>query len=81
MISHLVVVPTPWFAKSDAKGAARITAPAGRYRLELWHPRLVAPLTREVVLADGTPAREDFALTLKPDRRVRRPPGSKGAGY
>lgn len=81
MISHLVVVPTPWFAKSDAKGEARVAAPAGRYRLELWHPRLSAPLTREVVLVDGTPAHEDFALTLKPDRRVRRPAGSKGAGY
>jgi plastocyanin len=81
MISHLVVVPTPWFAKSDAKGAATITAPAGRYRLELWHPRLAAPLTRELVVAEGNPGHEDFALTLKPDRRVRRPPGSKGAGY
>ncbi len=81
MISHLVVVPTPWFAKSDAKGAAVITAPAGRYRLELWHPRLAAPQTREVVLAEGTPAREDFTLTLKPDRRVRRPAGGKGTGY
>ena len=81
MISHLVVVPTPWFAKSDAQGAAKITAPAGRYRLELWHPRLAAPLTREVVLADGPAAPEDFTLTLKPDRRVRRSSGSKGTGY
>ena len=81
MISHLVVVPTPWFAKSDTQGSARVAAPAGRYRLELWHPRLAAPLTREVVLADGPAASEDFSLTLKPDRRVRRSSGSKGAGY
>ena len=81
MISHLVVVPTPWFAKSDTQGSARVAAPAGRYRLELWHPRLAAPLTREVVLADGAAAAEDFSLTLKPDRRVRRSSGSKGAGY
>jgi len=81
MISHLVVVPTPWFAKSDAQGAARVTAPAGRYRLELWHPRMAAPLTKEVTLADGTPASETFTLTLKPDRRVRRAAPGKAGGY
>ena len=81
MISQLVIVPTPWFAKSDTQGAAKITAPAGRYRLELWHPRLAAALTREVVLVDGAAAHEDFTLTLKPDRRVRRSIGSKGSGY
>lgn len=81
MISHLVVVPTPWFAKSDAQGAATLTAPPGRYRLELWHPRQAAPVRREVVLADGPAAREAFTLTLKPDRRVRRSPAGKGSGY
>lgn len=81
MISHLVVVPTPWFAKSDAQGGARVKAPAGRYRLELWHPRLAAPINREVTLADGTAAHETFSLALKPDRRVRRSPAAKGGGY
>lgn len=81
MISHLLVVATPWFAKSDTQGAAKVTAPAGRYRLELWHPRLAAPLTREVVLTDAAAGQENFTLTLKPDRRVRRSPGSKGTGY
>lgn len=81
MISHLVVVPTPWFAKSDAQGNLKVSAPAGRYRLELWHPRLAAPVTKEVTLADAAATHEDFALTLKPDRRVRRSSGSKGSGY
>jgi len=81
MISHLVIVPTPWFAKSDPSGAIRLEAPAGRYRLELWHPRLATPLTKEVVLADGTPAKEMFTLTLKADRRVRRSAPGKTGGY
>jgi plastocyanin len=81
MISHLVVVPTPWFAKSDAQGAAHLTAPAGRYRLELWHPRLAAPLVKEVLLTDGIPASEPFTLALKPDRRVRRAAPGKTGGY
>ena len=81
MISHILIVPTPWFAKSDAQGAVRVEAPAGRYRLELWHPRLATPLAKEVVLVDGTAARETFTLTLKPDRRVRRSTPGKTGGY
>ncbi|RXK55754.1 methylamine utilization protein [Oleiharenicola lentus] len=81
MISHVVVVPTPWFAKTDDQGAARISAPAGRYRLEIWHPRLGKPDTREVTLSDGSAAQASAPLTLKPDRRVRRATGGKTGGY
>ena len=81
MISHLLIVPTPWFAKSDTQGAVRVEAPAGRYRLELWHPRLAKLLTKEVVLVDGSAAQEAFTLTLKPDRRVRRTAPGKTTGY
>jgi hypothetical protein len=60
---------------------ANLTAPAGRYRLEIWHPRLGKPETREITLSDGASARETAALTLKPDRRVRRAGGGKTGGY
>ncbi|HEY8995815.1 MAG TPA: methylamine utilization protein [Lacunisphaera sp.] len=81
MISHLVVVPTPWFAKSDPHGAVKLTAPAGRYRLELWHPRMSKLETKEIVLTDGSATAETFSVALKPDRRVRRPLGGKTGGY
>lgn len=81
MISHVVVVPTPWFAKTDAQGTVRITAPPGRYRVEIWHPRMAKSDTREVTLADGAPAQQAISLTLKPDRRVRRSLGGKTGGY
>ena len=80
MLAYLVVVPTPYFAKTDGAGAARVSAPAGRYRLELWHPRQAAPLAEEITLAD-TAATREFTLTLKPDRRIRRGPESKSGGY
>jgi len=80
MISHLVVVPTPWFAKSDAAGAVKITAPAGRYRLEVWHPR-GTQAAKELTLADSAASQETAVLTLKPDRRVRRTVGAKSGGY
>jgi plastocyanin len=81
MLAYIVVVPTPWFAKSNALGLASLTAPAGRYRLELWHPRLAASLTQEITLAGGEHTRREFSLTLKPDRRIRRSGATKPGGY
>jgi plastocyanin len=81
MIAYLLVVPTPWFAKTDAQGRAIVTAPAGRYRVEVWHPRLSAALAQEIALAAGEPSIRDFSLTLKPDRRIRRGGATKTGGY
>lgn len=80
MITHLVVVPTPWFAKTGDHGSARITAPAGRYRLEIWHPRGTVA-AKELTLADQAATAETVTLALKADRRVRRALGSKTGGY
>jgi plastocyanin len=84
MTAYIVVVPTPWFAKTDSAGAAtlRTAAPAGRYRVEVWHARLEQPETRELTLpmsAAETPL--TFRLTLKPDTRIRRGPAAAGGGY
>lgn len=81
MIAYLVVVPTPWFTKSDPAGRATLRAPAGRYRLEIWHPRLRQAVAEEVTLTEGAPGTRDFSLTLKPDRRIRRGGGGKSGGY
>lgn len=81
MLAYLIVVPTPYFAKSDGLGTARVNAPAGRYRLQLWHPRLSQPLGEDIVLADGPDNRRDFMISLKPDRRIRRAPAGKIGGY
>jgi plastocyanin len=81
MIAYLLVVPTPYFAKTDEQGRATATAPAGRYRLEVWHPRLSAALAQEVVLPAGEALARDFSLTLKPDRRIRRGGATKTGGY
>jgi plastocyanin len=81
MLAYVLVVPTPYFAKSDGAGTAAVTAPAGRYRLEVWHPRLATGLSEELTLADGPAVHRDFALTLKPDRRIRRGPEGKNSSY
>ena len=80
MIAYVVVLPTPWFAKSGADGRATVVgAPSGRYRVEVWHPRSGKPVTRELTLVDASTA--EFTLTLKPERRLRRAPDSGGRGY
>ncbi len=81
MIAYLVVVPTPYFAKSDGYGVALITAPAGRYRLQLWHPRMTATITEEITLAESPDTKREFTVALKSERRIRRAPAGKTGGY
>ena len=82
MSAYVVVLATPWFAKTGPDGGATITgAPDGRYRAEVWHPRLARLETREVVLAGEAAAPLAFTLTLKADRRIRRHAILNGSGY
>jgi plastocyanin len=40
MVGYILVVPTPYFAKTDSHGVARLNAlPAGSYVMRAWHPR------------------------------------------
>lgn len=40
MVAWVLVVETPWFARTDAQGRARLDAPSGTYRLRAWHADL-----------------------------------------
>ncbi len=57
MAAWVVVADTPWFGRSGADGLARIeSAPAGAYRLSVWHPALPAhsaPATLTLQLGDA----------------------------
>lgn len=82
MSAYLVVLATPHFAKTPADGVAPLaTVPPGRYRLEVWHPRIRSVETREVRVDPADPATQVIAVTLKPDRRIRRAPESAGGSY
>jgi plastocyanin len=82
MIAYLLVVGTPHYAKSGADGRAELTGvPPGRYRLEVWHPRLAQPLTRELAVSPGVNPAANVELTLRPDRRIRRSQDGKAGGY
>lgn len=82
MLAYVVVLPTPYFTKTDATGAANLPPlPPGRYRLEIWHPRVAAPLVHEIVSAPEQAATLEFSVALKPDKRIRRAPSGKAADY
>jgi plastocyanin len=90
MIAYVVVVDSPWFAVTPADGRTVLSeVPPGHYRAEVWQPRLSKPQSgaprvesREVVVVEGAaPSPLAFALTLGPDRRIRRAVDSKDSGY
>ncbi|WP_118182303.1 methylamine utilization protein [Paraburkholderia phosphatilytica] len=70
MVAYLLVVDTPWFAKTDAKGVATIdNLPADSYKLTTWHERLQSA-NASVVQSVSTSAADSAArvtLTLKPE--------------
>lgn len=64
MVAYIHVVNTPYFAKTDAKGTARLSnLPAGKYTLKVWH-YLLPPGTeiKEQNLQTGT---ENIPLTIR----------------
>lgn len=68
MIAYVRVVDTPYHAKTDGGGAARIELPAGRYVIKAWHYNTVGGATAEQVLTvkAGELATSVFKLPMKP---------------
>jgi plastocyanin len=70
MEAHVLVVDTPYFARTGADGRATVVGvPAGRYRLRLWHPLQKAASPADEIDVGEAPAR--LALVL--DARARTP--------
>jgi plastocyanin len=70
MVAYVKVVDTPYFAKTDGSGAARIELPAGgKYVVKAWHYNTVGGATPEQVLmvkAGETLTSGVFKLPMKP---------------
>jgi len=82
MLAYVVILDTPWFAVTPTTGAVILRAiPPGRYRAEVWHPRLAQTATHELTVPAGNAAPLSFSLALKPDRRIRRAPDANRNGY
>ena len=66
MLAYLYIVDTPWFAKTDAAGAASIPdLPAGDYDLMAWHYALATPPPEQPLHVAADKATATFALPLR----------------
>ena len=83
MKGYIVVVDTPFFGLSDAKGVVVIKdLPVGAWRLEVWHPRLKGRnMVRDVTLADGAALSESFTLSLRREWKKPRDRARERSGY
>lgn len=68
MLAYVKVVDSPYFAKTDAAGVARIDLPAaGRYKVSAWHYNMSgATAEQSVALKAGEDAPLSFQLGQKP---------------
>jgi len=83
MLGYIYVSDSPYFALSDAAGAARLELPPGRYVVRVWHPRLASPeaeTRRSIEVREGGASLE-WRLALKPEISVRRPAAGRGSKY
>ena len=76
MLGYVVVVPTPYFGKSDASGVVRLRdLPAGSYELRAWHPLQRASLPAQtLVLEAATTAPARFAFDVQARKPRYKPP-------
>ena len=70
MEAHVLVVDTPYFARTGADGRAAVTnVPAGHYRVRPWHPLQKAAVAPQDIEIEEAPVR----MTLVLDARARQP--------
>ena len=70
MLGFVLVVDTPYFAKTNAAGAARLNVAKGEYVVKIWHPRIVhsnASLEQSVVISDDQIVSFKLDKPLRPD--------------
>lgn len=81
MEAYVLVVDSPWFAKTGKDGRAHIDGlPSGRYRLRLWQPRQKAPLEPFEVKLEGAGLQQKLTLDVSP-RMIRVKPPLDSEGY
>src|SRR5690242_11931884 len=78
MLAYLLVTDAAWYGRTNEAGSWSAEVPRGRYRVELWHPRLgdtETDLARELSVGEGDRAELTLRLTrgLQPAPLTDRP--------
>ncbi len=76
MVGYVLVVSTPYFAKTNADGIAQLRdIPSGTYELRAWHPRQSAAAdARSLVLEPFATPTVAFAVDVLPRKARYKPP-------
>jgi plastocyanin len=76
MIGYVLIVSTPYFARTDASGTAHLRdLPAGSYEVQAWHPRLREALAPVGVSLDAAAVRSlAFTIDAIPRKPKYKPP-------
>lgn len=74
MVAYVKVVDSPWFAKTDSAGVARIEVPGGKYVISAWHYNMSGASATQALAAGEGPAALNIKLPMKP------PVAEPGAG-
>jgi plastocyanin len=76
MIGYVLIVSTPYFAKTDAGGVVHLRdLPAGSYEVQAWHPRLREALAPVNVSLDSAAVRSmSFTVDAAPRKAKYKPP-------
>jgi hypothetical protein len=79
MLGYVFVVSTPWFAKTDGAGRARLASlPEGRYLVHVWTPRIGRrdlPAGQEIAVA----AEGDAAVSFRFESPLHPPHGEQSS--
>jgi plastocyanin len=74
MIAYILVVSTPYFAKTDARGMAVLRdVPAGSFEVRAWHPQQGAAAAPQAIAVDGA-TRAQFTVEVQPRKPKYKPP-------
>ena len=76
MIGYILVAPTPYFAKTDAAGVARLRdVPGGSHELRAWHPQQRAAAAAQTMTLEGqSVAAARFEIDIAPRKARYKPP-------
>ncbi|WP_211197864.1 methylamine utilization protein [Permianibacter fluminis] len=66
MLAYVLVVDTPWFARSNEQGLATLQLPPGPQQLQLWHPDLEQPLAAIAITVTDHAAPLTVTAALRP---------------
>ena len=76
MVAYIVIVPTPYFGRTDSSGTLRLRElPAGAYEVRAWHPQQRAGAQAQSILLDATgTVRTSFEVDALPRKPRYKPP-------